>query len=142
MHDERYFQQMQKLQQMLQQSCQIHYSFCCWQCRHRRRCCCQPPLLKYLMHLRSLAMSLRMRIRSITISVTSLTLKCKLLQKEIVSILQKRIRTLSPHSHTQITLDIQCYLAIGRDKKDDCLESTRVETKKNVAYINQLPALS
>ena len=104
--------------------------------------CCQPPLLKYLIHWRSLVMSLRMRIKRVTISVTSLTLKCMLLQKEIVSILQKRIRTLSPHSHTQITLDIQCYLAIGRDKKDDCLESTRVETKKNVAYINQLPALS
>ena len=37
--------------------------------------CCQLPLLKYLIHLWSLAMSLRMRSRRVTISVTSLMLK-------------------------------------------------------------------
>ena len=46
-----------------------------------------PLLLKEVIHSRSLAMSLRMRIRSFTMSLTSLTLKCNLLQKESISIL-------------------------------------------------------
>ena len=69
--------------------------------------CCQPPLLKYLIQLQSLAMSLRMRIRRVTISVTSLTLKRKLFQKEIVSILQEKNKNSTSTltlSHTQITL--------------------------------------
>ena len=62
-----------------------------------------PPLLKFLIHSRSSAMSLRMRIRSFTISVTSLTLKFKLLQKKKKKVYEyywKRIRTLSPRSYT------------------------------------------
>ena len=62
--------------------------------------CCQPPLLKYLIHSRSLAMSLRMRIRRVTISVTSLTLKWKLFQKEIVWILQEKNKNSYLHTHT------------------------------------------
>ena len=44
----------------------------------------------------------------------------------------KRIRTLSisPHSHTQITLASKCYPAIAGDKKDDCLELSRVGTRR------------
>ena len=44
----------------------------------------------------------------------------------------KRIRTLSisPHSHTQITLASKCYPAIAGDKKNDCLELSRVGTRR------------
>ena len=55
----------------------------------------------------------------VTISVTSLTLKCKLLhkkKKKKVSILQKK-------ELTHITLASQCYLAIGGD---DCLELSSI----------------
>ena len=69
---------------------------------------------------------------------------------------RKRIRTLSPHSHTQITLATSVtrpyeetknrknegHLCKKEEiKKDDCLEFLRVGTKKNVAaaYFTQLP---
>ena len=38
-------------------------------------------------------------------------------KKKLYEYHRKRIRTLSPHSHTQITLASKCYPAIGGDKK-------------------------